>query len=212
MARPKHDPETLEKMEVIKDNLRRLANQYGMNQTEIANKTGLSKSTVSDYFNAKSLISPGNMFLIAEALGVNTEEIYFRKDNSFVNLGLYGDIYCGEGEVHFGHALTTIETPSEWLTEGSEFFWLKANGDSMVGAKIHENDLLLIRRQDVVENGEIAAVIVGDKRMLKRVYKDENKLLLISENPSYPPIEYIPSDGENIRIIGKLKKSVTNFD
>ena len=138
---------------------------------------------------------------------------YYVGENSSSNnvpLSLYGEIYCGEGEVHYGYPVSKIDTPKEWLN-GGEYFYLIAKGDSMIGAKINEDDLLLIRKQPVVENGEIAAVVVGDKRMLKRVYKTDNNFTLVSENPIYPPIIYKPDTDEHIRIIGKLKKSITNF-
>ncbi|HCG4535529.1 TPA: helix-turn-helix domain-containing protein [Salmonella enterica subsp. enterica serovar Typhi str. AG3] len=210
MARPKHSPEDIKQMEIVKKNLRRISKEKKISQKKISDITNISTSTMSDYFNANSLIPPGNLYLIAEALGVTTEDIYFEKQESFIPLGLYGEIYCGDGEVHYGYPITTIETPKEWIS-GGEYFYLEAKGDSMIGAKVHEGDLLLIRKQETVDNGEIAAVIVDDKRMLKRVYKTENKFMLISENPNYSPIEYTPETDENIRIIGKLKKSITNY-
>lgn len=211
MARPKHSTENIEKMTLVQDNLRRISKEKGITQTKISEKTGLSKSTVSDYFNAVSLISPGNLQLISDALEVDKEAIYFKKEESFVNLGLFGEIYCGNGEVHYGHAVDIIETPKSW-TNGSEYFYLEAKGDSMVGANVHEGDLLLIRKQSIVENGEIGVVIIGDKRLLKRIYRSDNKFTLISDNPKYPPLEYYPDTDEDIRIIGKLKKAITNFN
>lgn len=211
MARPKHSADNLEKMKLVQDNLRRISKSKGITQTNIAQKTGLSKSTVSDYFNAVSLISPGNLQLIADALGVDKEEIYFKKEAKFVNLGLYGEIYCGNGEVHYGHAIDVIETPKEWVN-GSEHFYLEAKGDSMIGSNIHEGDLLLVRKQSIVENGEIGVVIIGDKRLLKRIYRTDNKFTLVSDNPKYPPLEYFPDSDEDIRIIGKLKKAITSFN
>lgn len=210
MTRPKHSPEDLEKITIVSDNLRRISKEKGITQTKIAEKTGLSKSTVSDYFNAISLIRPGNLQLISDALEVEKEDIYYKKEESFVNLGLYGEIYCGDGEVHYGHAIEIIETPKNWIS-GAEYFYLEAKGDSMIGANIHEGDLLLIRKQDAVENGEIGVVIIDDQRLLKRIYRTDDKFTLVSENPKYPPIDYYPKTDSNIRIIGKLKKAITSF-
>jgi repressor LexA len=66
----------------------------------------------------------------------------------------------------------------------------------------------LIRQQPVVEDGEIAAVIIDGKAMLKRVYYRDGKLILQSENPNYPP--EIVTEGD-VRIIGKLKKIVIDM-
>lgn len=192
---------------------------------DFAKKIGMDKSTISRYFNGSRKIPMDEIPKFAIALGIDPEELLIPKQYEvseslytieeskapyYVSLGLYGDVYCGEGEVHYGYPTAMIDTPSDWIN-GGEYFYLEAKGDSMVGAKVHEGDLLLIRKQSIVENGEIAAVIVGDKRMLKRVYKTDDSFTLVSENPAYPPITYNPNSDENIRILGKLKKSITDY-
>lgn len=98
-------------------------------------------------------------------------------------------------------------TPKAWLN-GGEYFYLKSKGDSMINARIFEGDLLLIRQQPDVENGEIAAVIInGEEAVLKRVHRNGDQLVLQSENPAYQPIFVPPHEA---RIIGKLKKIVIN--
>lgn len=206
----------------------------GMKPAELARRTGVDRSTISRYFKGERKIPMDEIPKFALALDLSPEELlinntstnssyiskvpenntsYHVTENNIPNnvpLSVYGEIYCGEGEVHYGYPLSKIDTPKEWLN-GGEYFYLIAKGDSMIGAKINEDDLLLIRKQPIVENGEIAAVVVGDKRMLKRVYKTDNNFTLVSENPIYPPIIYKPDTDEHIRIIGKLKKSITNF-
>ena len=61
---------------------------------------------------------------------------------------------------------------------GGEYFFLRAKGDSMINARIMDGDLLLIRRQDDVENGEIAAVLIDGEAVLKRVYKTNGTIIL----------------------------------
>lgn len=209
----------------ISDNIMALMKQRGWKQKDLSEKSGISRSTLSDYLNNKTLINLGNVEKIADVFGVSKSAIDPSFKTNFTGLAncnsttphcekvflpLYGEAYCGEGEVHYGYPIDEIETPIEWVN-GGEYFYLIAKGDSMVGAKIHEDDLLLIRKQPVVENGEIAVVIVDDKRMLKRVYKTDDTFTLVSENPKYPPIAYRPNSNGNIRILGKLKKSITNF-
>ena len=84
-------------------------------------------------------------------------------------------------------------------------FCLRAKGDSMTGARIYDGDIVFIRRQPTVENGEIAAVIIDNEATLKRVYfyKDKDKLVLSPENPAFEPLVYIGSELEEIRILGK---------
>lgn len=80
---------------------------------------------------------------------------------------------------------------------------LRVRGDSMVGARIHSGDLVFIRLQDDVEDGEIAAVVIDDEATLKRVYHIHRGLQLISENPGFKPMIFTLDDCNTIRIIGK---------
>ena len=75
----------------------------------------------------------------------------------------------------------------------------------MIGARINDGDIIFIRSQSVVNNGEIAAVIINDEATLKRVYyyPKEEKLILSPENPRYAPLVYIGRELEQIKIIGK---------
>lgn len=82
-------------------------------------------------------------------------------------------------------------------------FSLICSGDSMINARIHDGDIVYIRLQEQVENGEIAAVYVDGETTLKRVYLSPGKLVLQAENPQYAPMVYTGPELENIRIIGK---------
>ncbi|MBR1820077.1 MAG: helix-turn-helix domain-containing protein [Clostridia bacterium] len=82
-------------------------------------------------------------------------------------------------------------------------FALRVQGDSMIGARIQDGDIVFIRRQDDVDDGQIAAVIVEDEATLKRVYHIKNGLQLLSENPKYPPMVFTLEDYASIRILGR---------
>lgn len=82
-------------------------------------------------------------------------------------------------------------------------FALRVRGDSMTGARIHDGDIVFIRRQDDVDDGQIAAVIIDDEATLKRVYHIKNGLQLLSENRSYPPMVFTFEDHGSIRILGR---------
>lgn len=76
----------------------------------------------------------------------------------------------------------------------------------MINARIFDGDLLLIRQQPDIEDGEIAAVLIDNEAVLKRVFKREGVVLLQSENPKYPPI--ICDNSSKIKILGKLKRTI----
>jgi repressor LexA len=82
---------------------------------------------------------------------------------------------------------------------------LKARGDSMIGARIMDGDIIFIKSMPMVDNGEIAAVIIDDSATLKRVYysREKQKLVLTAENPKYDPLVFIGDELENVRILGK---------
>jgi repressor LexA len=73
----------------------------------------------------------------------------------------------------------------------------------MIGARINDGDIVFIRKQSLVNNGEIAAVIIDDQATLKRVYLENNKLVLMAENPKYAPLIYVGEELNSIRILGK---------
>jgi len=82
-------------------------------------------------------------------------------------------------------------------------FMLRVKGDSMTGAAILEGDLVLVRPQPFVEQGEIAVVLLDDEATVKRFYRRGNSIELHAENPSYAPI-ICNNDGSDVRVLGKV--------
>lgn len=83
-------------------------------------------------------------------------------------------------------------------------FTLVCEGDSMVGARILDGDIVYIKQQSTIENGQIAAVLVdGCEKLLKRVYISEDSIILQAENPNYSPISFFKEDMNRVSIIGK---------
>lgn len=80
-------------------------------------------------------------------------------------------------------------------------FALKVKGDSMLGAGIFPGDIVFIRKQENLENGEIGAVLIEDSATLKKFYKEKDTIILQAENDFYKPI--ILTNGD-VRILGKL--------
>jgi len=183
----------------------------GMSLEELGDLIGVGKSTVRKYEVGAIKVSHKRMEQLATALGIDVALLFGEELNGeVVDVPLYGDISCGGGSVIYESAEDYISTPKDWVKDDI-YLYLTAIGDSMVGARIHEGDLLLIKKQVDLENGEIGAVVIDDECVLKRVYKNNETFTLISENPKYAPIEFDPKSDQNIRIIGKLVKSITQF-
>lgn len=203
-------------MQEISTNLKRISKQKGIAQKDIAEMTGLSTSAVSDYFNAKTLMAPSILQTIAEALKVKASEINPALisvdgnaiESELVSLPIVGQISCGDGALAYESIEGYEPTPKSWL-HGGEYFYLRAKGNSMTGARINDGDLVLIRKQPEVENGQIAAVLLAnDEAVLKRLYKNNDQLVLQSENPDYQPIFAPPAEakviGRAIRVVAML--------
>lgn len=82
-------------------------------------------------------------------------------------------------------------------------FTLTCKGDSMINARIFDGDIVYIKQQPDVEDGEIAAVLIDNEATLKKVYKYPDKLVLRPCNPMYEDLIYTGNELENIRILGK---------
>lgn len=89
------------------------------------------------------------------------------------------------------------------LFGGGELFALKVIGESMIEAGIINGDVAIIRRQDTVDNGEIAAVLINQEATLKRVFLSSDSLILKPENTSFKNLEYPRSENYPIRILGR---------
>lgn len=82
-------------------------------------------------------------------------------------------------------------------------FCLRVKGDSMINARICDEDIVFIRKQPDVNDGEIAAVLIDNEATLKRVYKKKGEIILVAENPAYKPLVYKGEELNEIRILGK---------
>ena len=111
---------------------------------------------------------------------------------------LLGSIACGEPILAEENIVDLIEIPKGV----NATFALTCHGDSMTGARIMDGDIVYIHEQPDVENGQIAAVLIGDEATLKKVYKYPNMLVLRPENPVYEEMVYQDNDLDKVKIIG----------
>lgn len=196
---------------MIANRLKTLRKSKKMTQDELAAALGTSKQTIHRYENGIiTNIPPEKVEKLAAALDTTPSELMGwsqtalpvgAKPISTKRLPVLGEIACGNP------IFATEEHESYIAADGGldADFCLVAHGDSMIGARINDGDIIFIRSQETVNNGEIAAVIINDEATLKRVYyyPEEAKLILSPENPRYAPLVYIGEELSHIRIIGK---------
>ncbi|MBC6972580.1 helix-turn-helix domain-containing protein [Bacillus sp. Xin] len=194
--------------EIFANNLKKYLERNGITQTYLANDINIPETTVSNWIKANTYPRPDKIQLLADYFKVNRSDLTEDKPSNLydanvhpVKVPILGKIACGLpicAEENFeGFRYET----SDILPQG-EIYYLEAKGNSMEPT-IPNGAFVLIRKQDDVENGEIAAVLVnGDtEATLKRVKKQGNVVILMPDNPSYEPIIITPS--VPARIIGK---------
>lgn len=198
--------------------LKKLREDAGLSQEKLANELGISKSTVGMYEQGKRMPNTNTILKnIAAYFGVTIDYLvgYSNEnisDDAFERLGLrpvvrrnfpmLGKIACGKPIMCDEECETYVEASNDINAD----FCLTAQGDSMINARIFDGDIVFIRQQEMVENGEIAAIIVNDDEVtLKRFfyYPEQNQIVLQPENPAYRPMVYMNEELSHIRVIGK---------
>ncbi|WP_023987476.1 LexA family protein [Paenibacillus polymyxa] len=201
---------------IFAKNILKLRKNKNLTQKELGEALDLGKTTISQWESAQKLPNAGSIEKIAVFFNIPKSTLFEEGSGQFstyghlINLPIVGKISCGNGVIAYQDIEKYEPTPEAWIS-GGEHFYLIAQGDSMNGARIHSGDLLLIKQQEDIEDGEIAAVLVDDEVFFKRVYKQNDSLILQSENPAYPPIVTKPGNDCFIKVIGKLKKVIINF-
>ena len=181
------------------ENFIRIAKTKGLTPYKISKGTGVSCATLTSWKNGIYTPKLDKLKLIADFFGVDLKDI--TEGNGENRLPILGAIACGS-PVFAEENIEGYASPCYGI---SADFCLFAKGDSMIGARIYEGDLVFIRKQPRVENGEIAAVLIEDTATLKRVYlyPEEEKLVLAPENPKYKPLVFVGQELLNIQILGK---------
>lgn len=215
----------MEKKFTFAERLRELLVHFNITQTELSLKTGISKSSVSRYIKGDWEGKQDAVFRIASAFGVSEawlmgvdvpmlpDKVTLSGDRplpsnilpmpKMVKKPLLGTIACGTPILAVENIEENVDVP-----EGIQCdFVLRCKGDSMIDARIFDGDLVYLRQQEEVENGQIAAILIDDgcesEANLKRVYLEADRITLVPENRKYQPFVYVREEMDRVRIIGK---------
>ena len=209
---------------MLSERIKTLRKERGLSLEQLAEAVGTSRQTIHRYENGIITNIPSEKVEgLAKALGTtpsslmgweDDEEIFSSFNNitaiSSINLSpvgtkqlpMLGNVACGE-------PIFATEEHHHFVNTSSNIgadFCLTAKGDSMINARIFDGDVLFVRKQESVDDGEIAVVLIDDEATVKRVYFDrENAILtLMPENPTYKPMRYMGRELDRIRILGKV--------
>ena len=194
-----------------------------MTQAELSSRSKISKSSISHYLKGDWEGKQDAVYSIAQVLNVSEAWLMgydvpmdaehatpsqpaqkatippgFEPMPEMDMVPLVGRIACGTPITAEQNVERIVCVPSKWRST----FTLTCKGDSME-PRIHDGDLVAIRKQPEVENGEIAAVRIGEEATLKHVYLHENFIELRPENPAFSSIILSREDMNDVVIEGK---------
>ena len=199
-------------MSIVSERLKYAMKLRNMKQVDLVEKTGIGKSSISTYLSGEYFPKQINTYKLAEALGVNPswlmgndvpmENNVIKHDNITVihdvkktRLPLIGSVAAGQPILAEEEYETYIDSPCK------ADYALRVEGDSM-SPRFLDGDIVYVKAQDDVDDGQIAVVLMDDSAALKHVYHIANGLLLISENSKYAPRQITFDEYDVIRILG----------
>lgn len=199
-------------MLILYKNIKERRMELGMSQQELAEKSGYTdRSSIAKIETGKVDLTQSKIKAIADAL--NTTSAALMGESSFSTEGieniitvpkfnripLLGTIACGEPILAQENVEGDVDIPEQIRAD----FALRCKGDSMIDARICDGDIVYIKQQPTVENGQIGAVLIGDEATLKKVYITEGTVTLMACNTNYAPLVYSGEKLNEIRILGK---------
>lgn len=203
--------------------IKQLRNEKGISQTELGKIVGVQRAAVQKWeCGITQNLKRETIKKLADYFNVSPSSFIcddFSSDSDLSKYGIHpiekkkfrmlGSIACGEPIYCDEDYQTFIEASADINAD----FCLTAKGDSMINARIYDGDVVFIKSTPEVYNGEIAAVVVDDEATLKRVYyyKEENKVVLVAENPKYAPLVYVNEELNHINILGRAVAFMSNI-
>lgn len=166
-----------------RDKIEKLSEVFNVSPTYLITKSSISPSIPKDFIQLFASPVPDNVVPMPRMRTVP----------------LIGTIACGDPILAEENIEGEVAVPDHINAD----FALKCHGDSMINARIFDGDIVYIRQQETVNDGEIAAVLIGDDATLKRVHLYEDHIVLEPENPLYRPIVLWGNDMNTVRILGK---------
>lgn len=183
--------------------LKELRASRGLTQDDLARELNLVKSSISMYENGKRKPSFEVLEAIADYFNVNMDTLYSSAPvfvPSLKRVPMLGYAAAGQPLENLdGQDTYYAETDSRYAVD----FCITVRGDSMVNAGINDGDIVFVKAQPEVPNGKIACVEIDNERVcIKRFYKTDTGVMLVSENPKYAPLQFSESNCSDFKILG----------
>ena len=191
------------------ENIKKARINAGLTQKELGERLGITSQSIAQWETGRRGPKYESLQKLSEALGVPVYTLMgiseererapippgFEPLPKVVSVPLVGTIACGTPILAEQNIEKRIGIPEEWHAD----FALTCKGDSMAPRYL-DGDIVCIRQQPSVENGQIAAVLIGEEATLKRFYQDGDLVTLVPINPAYTPLVYRGSELDSISI------------
>lgn len=200
---------------IFSNNLKKYMNMIGVNQNDIAKITGVSQQSVSNWINRKQIPRMGIIERLADYFGILKSDLLEDKDDvsNGIKIPILGTVIAGI-PVTAVEDIIGYEEISEKMARCGDYFALEIKGDSME-PKMSKGDIVIVKQQNTVENGQIAIVLVnGDEATVKKVRFRDNGIELIAFNSYvYEPHFYSAKEIEElpVKIIGRVVELRAKF-
>lgn len=198
------------------ENYVRLCNLLKKSPSAVALEIGIEKSTVTRWSKG-SKPNKATQIKIADYFGISVADLmlgdFLQKEKpipifgdelnvlsmpSMSSIPLVGSIACGTPILAEENVEDVVDLPEHIKAD----FALRCKGDSMINARIYDGDIVYIRQQPTVEDGQIAAVLIGEEATLKRVHLYPDHIVLEPENPLYRPIVKWEEEMNSVKVLG----------
>ena len=189
--------------------IKKLRTEHGFSQEELGSMLGVQRAAVQKWesgavknLKRETLKKLSEIFNVPPSSFIDEDYTSYNNVISFPKMNripLVGTIACGTPILASENIDGEVTVPEEISAD----FALRCKGDSMIDARINNGDIVYIRQQPTVDNGEIAAVLIDEEATLKRVYLSDNTITLVACNSKYQPFVYTGEQLNQIRILGK---------
>ena len=194
----------------VGERIKHFRRRCGFSMEELGERLGVSRQTVYRYENgAIENIPRAKLRHMADIFDVTEGALLGFEGLESSPAAQAGAMVPMLGEIACGEPIYADEERGSFVLADAKMgadFCLKAKGDSMVNARIFDGDILFVRKQESVDDGEIAVVLIDDEATVKRVYfnRKDGILTLMPENPIYKPMRYMGRELDRVRILGKV--------
>lgn len=209
---------TIGNKEVFSSNLRFYMEKRNKSRNEVCEALNFKYTTFTDWCNGVKYPRIDNIEKLANYFGISKSDLIEIKgsdtDESIksVQIPVLGYVKAGIPMTAIESIIDYEEISQEQARTG-EFFGLQIKGDSME-PRITEGDVVIVRKQETVENGDIAVVLInGDDATVKKFYKTDAGIKLVSTNPTYDPFFFTPDEVNSlpVSVIGKVVELRAKF-